>query len=50
MEHPSFIDGRAAEFLVKGKRVGVMGELHPEVILGLELEHPVAVFELDLLV
>jgi len=48
MEHPSFIDGRAAEFLVKGKRVGVMGELHPEVILGFELEHPIAAFELDL--
>jgi len=48
IEHPSFIDGRAAEFLVKGKRIGVMGELHPEVILGFELEHPIAVFELDL--
>jgi len=49
MEHPSFIDGRAAEFLVKNKRIGIIGELHPEVILGFELEHPVAAFELDLL-
>lgn len=48
VEHPSFIEGRAAEFSVKGKRVGVVGELHPEVILGFELEHPVAAFELGL--
>jgi phenylalanyl-tRNA synthetase beta chain len=49
IEHPSFIDGRAAEFLVKNKRIGIIGELHPEVVLGFELEHPVAAFELDLL-
>lgn len=44
----SFIDGRVAEFLVKGERLGVVGELHPEVILGFELEHPVSAFELCL--
>jgi len=49
IEHPSFIEGRAAEFLVKNKRIGIIGELHPEVILGFELEHPVAAFEFDLL-
>jgi phenylalanyl-tRNA synthetase beta chain len=48
LDHPSFIEGRAAEFLFKGKRLGVVGELHPEVILGFELEHPVAAFELEL--
>lgn len=46
--HPSFLDGRAAELVVGDKRLGVVGELHPEVILGFELEHPVAVFEVDL--
>jgi phenylalanyl-tRNA synthetase beta chain len=49
IEHPSFIEGRAAEFLVKNKRIGIIGELHPEVILGFELEHPVVAFEFDLL-
>jgi phenylalanyl-tRNA synthetase beta chain len=49
IEHPSFIEGRAAEFLVKNKRIGIIGELHPDVILGFELEHPVAAFEFDLL-
>lgn len=46
--HPSFLDGRVAELVVGGKHIGVVGELHPEVILGFELEHPVAIFEIDL--
>ncbi len=48
MEHPSFLEGRVAEFLSDGKSLGVVGEIHPEVILGFELEHPVAMFEFDL--
>ncbi len=48
MEHPSFLEGRAAEFVSDGKSLGVAGEIHPEVILGFELEHPVAMFEFDL--
>ena len=48
IDHPSFLGGRAAEFLVDGRRLGIVGELHPEVILSFELEHPVAAFELDL--
>ncbi len=47
-EHPSLINERAAEFLVEGKHIGFVGELHPEVILNFELSHPVAVFEVDL--
>ena len=46
--HPSFLDGRVAELVMGDKRLGTVGELHPEVILGFELEHPVAVFEIDL--
>lgn len=48
IEHPSFLEGRVAEFLSDGKSLGVVGEIHPEVILGFELEHPVAMFEFDL--
>jgi len=48
IDHPSFLEGRAAEFVVAGRRLGIVGELRPEVILGFELEHPVATFELDL--
>jgi phenylalanyl-tRNA synthetase beta chain len=46
--HPSFLDGRVAELIVGDKRLGVVGELHPDVILAFELDHPVAVFEVDL--
>ncbi len=46
--HPSFIDGRVAEFTSNGKKIGIVGELHPEVITGFELEHPIAAFEIDL--
>jgi len=48
IEHPSFLEGRAAEFVSDGKSLGIVGEVHPEVILGFELEHPVATFEFDL--
>jgi phenylalanyl-tRNA synthetase beta chain len=46
--HPSFLDGRVAELMAGDKRLGVIGELHPDVILAFELEHPVSVFEVDL--
>lgn len=46
--HPSFLDGRVAELVAGDKRLGLVGEIHPEVILGFELEHPVAAFEVNL--
>jgi phenylalanyl-tRNA synthetase beta chain len=45
---PAFIDGRRADIIVNGKKVGVFGEIYPSVLTGFELEHPVAAFELDL--
>ena len=48
IEHSSFLEGRTAEFVSDGKSLGIVGEIHPEVILGFELEHPVATFEFDL--
>jgi phenylalanyl-tRNA synthetase beta chain len=48
MDHPSFLDGRVAKFLVGGRSMGIAGELHPQVILNFELEHPVAALEFDL--
>ena len=47
-EHPSFIKGRAAEIIHKKKKVGVFGEIHPQVLNNFQLEHPVALLELDL--
>jgi phenylalanyl-tRNA synthetase beta chain len=47
-EHSSFIPGRAGAIEIKGKRVGIIGELHPQVLENFGLEIPVAGFELDL--
>ncbi|WP_336023905.1 phenylalanine--tRNA ligase subunit beta [Halobellus salinisoli] len=47
-EHPSFIDGRVAEVAIDGETVGVVGELHPSVLVEHDLELPVAAFEFDL--
>ncbi|MDS0296202.1 phenylalanine--tRNA ligase beta subunit-related protein [Halogeometricum luteum] len=47
-EHPSFIDGRAASVVIDGENVGVVGEIHPKVLVEHDLELPVAAFEFDL--
>lgn len=49
LTHPSLHPGRAAEIAVKGRLVGVLGELHPSVIAqyGIASER-VAVAEIDL--
>ena len=44
-EHPSFIDGRVASVVTDGERVGIMGELHPAVLVEHGLEVPVVGFE-----
>ncbi|MFB6141418.1 MAG: phenylalanine--tRNA ligase subunit beta [Halosimplex sp.] len=46
--HPSFIDGRTAEIVIDGQSVGVIGEIHPKVLVEYDLEVPVAAFEFDL--
>jgi phenylalanyl-tRNA synthetase beta chain len=47
-EHPTFIPGRVADVVVDGETVGVIGEVHPEVIVEHDVEVPVAAFELRL--
>ncbi|MFW6000234.1 MAG: phenylalanine--tRNA ligase subunit beta, partial [Halorubrum sp.] len=47
-EHPSFIEGRVADVEIDGERVGVIGELHPAVLVEHDLEVPVAAFEFKL--
>jgi phenylalanyl-tRNA synthetase beta chain len=46
-QHPSFLTGRAVEFMA-GKKIGIAGEINPEIILSSGLEHPVAAFEIKL--
>ena len=47
-DHPSFIPGRVADVVVDGEAVGVVGEIHPHVLVEHDLELPVAAFELRL--
>lgn len=45
---PAFLEGRRADVYVNGKKLGVFGEFHPEVISKFSLGYAVVGFELDL--
>jgi phenylalanyl-tRNA synthetase beta chain len=46
--HPAFIDGRTAAVVLDGDAVGVVGEVHPAVLVEHDLAVPVAAFEFRL--
>jgi phenylalanyl-tRNA synthetase beta chain len=48
VNNPTFVEGRAATFTVDGKTVGILGEVHPEVLTNFGLTYPVALAELTL--
>lgn len=45
-EHPTFIPGRCGSITVK-EGVGIIGEVHPDVLINWELDVPVACFEIN---
>ncbi len=45
---PAFIEGRRADIITQGEKIGVLGEIHPWVISNFGLEHPVIGFEMGL--
>lgn len=45
--HPSFLEGRAGRVLSNGRAVGLIGELHPEVLEQWQIGMPSVVFELE---
>lgn len=45
--HKSFIPGRVGRVYIGKKAVGIVGELHPEVLVNFSLVNPVSCFELD---
>ncbi|SEH50279.1 phenylalanyl-tRNA synthetase beta subunit [Halopenitus malekzadehii] len=47
-DHPTFIDGRTAAIEIDGETVGVIGEVHPAVLVEHDMELPVAAFEFRL--
>lgn len=48
LAHPSFLEGRAGGIMVDGVRVGVIGELHPEVLERWQIAVPAVAFEVNL--
>ena len=46
--HPSFLEGRAGRILVDEKSVGIIGEIHPEVLERWQTTMPVVAFDLNL--
>lgn len=47
-EHRSFVPGRVAQLKIDGHALGILGEIHPQVITNFGLEMPVAAAELNL--
>lgn len=45
---PYFLEGRSAEVFIDGKPIGVVGELHPEVLENFGIVTPVGAFEISL--
>ena len=48
VQHPSFLEGRAGNIVVDGIRIGVIGELHPEVLERWQVSVPAVAFEMNL--
>jgi phenylalanyl-tRNA synthetase beta chain len=48
IEHPSFLPGRVGSILVGEEEVGIIGEVHPQVIENWKIQNPVAAMELEL--
>jgi phenylalanyl-tRNA synthetase beta chain len=46
--HPSFLEGRAGRIVISGKPIGVIGEVHPEVLECWQIGVPVVAFDLNL--
>jgi len=47
LSNPSFLEGRAGRIMVGSEDVGMIGEVHPQVIQNWNLEDPVSAMELD---
>ena len=46
--HPSYISGRVAKILVNNNEIGILGELHPEVLTRWNIKVPVTAFEIEI--
>ena len=44
----TFIDGRGAEIISNGDTIGYFGEVSPQVITDMDIDHPIILFELNI--
>lgn len=47
-KNPIYIEGRSGDIYIKKKKIGEIGEIHPEILLNFKLEFPVATLEINL--
>ena len=45
---PVFVDGRGADIIYEGEKIGFFGEMAPSVVVGYEITHPIMFAEIDL--
>ena len=48
VDYPMFISGRSGQILLDGQKVGIIGEVHPQVLSNWKIEVPVAVWEIEI--
>ncbi len=48
IQHPSFLAGRVGAIVREGQQIGVIGELHPEVLERWQISVPAVAFEIEL--
>ncbi|MBW3020986.1 phenylalanine--tRNA ligase subunit beta, partial [Candidatus Woesearchaeota archaeon] len=48
LEHPSYISGRCGKVIVEGKEIGLIGEMHPQVLENWQVPNPVGSLEINL--
>jgi|SRR3989344_236683 len=47
-EDPSFIDGRAGSIIMNNKKIGIIGEVNPNILKNNKIKMPVASLEIDI--
>jgi len=43
----NFMKGRCGEVVINGKRIGIFGEVHPQVLTDFDLDYPAVIAEID---
>ena len=47
VKNNNYIEGRVGKIMSEGKELGIIGEIHPQVLENWKLENPVIAFEME---